>query len=69
MNTLERDAFLPEAASAAGGVDADRDALAQAISIIDQHLSVLIRRELVSSAEMTDLLLDVRSLLVEHNAN
>jgi hypothetical protein len=69
MNTLERDAFLPGAASAAGGVDADRDALAQAISIIDQHLSVLIRRELVSSAEMTDLLLDVRSLLVEHNAN
>lgn len=65
MNTLERDVDFPDVTDAVPA--AERDTLAEAISIIDQQLTILVRRELVSSAEMTDLLLDVRSLLVEHN--
>lgn len=43
----------------------ERDGITEALAIIDKQLVVLHRRELVSSAEVTDLLLDVRSLLVE----
>jgi hypothetical protein len=42
---------------------AERDVIAEAMAIIDKSLGTLVRRELVSSSEMTDLLLDVRSLL------
>ncbi|HQV57452.1 MAG TPA: hypothetical protein PKV27_05540 [Ilumatobacteraceae bacterium] len=37
--------------------------LREAISVIDKALSVMMNRELVSSNEVTDVLLDVRTLL------
>jgi hypothetical protein len=43
----------------------ERDGITEALAIIDKQLVTLHKRELVSSAEVTDLLLDVRSLLVE----
>ena len=43
----------------------ERDVIAEALAIIDKNLGQLNHRELVSTAEITDLLLDVRSLLVE----
>lgn len=47
----------------------DRDIIAEALLIIDRNLGSLAHRELVSSAEITDLLLDVRSLLAEPAAD
>ncbi|HAP74459.1 MAG TPA: hypothetical protein DCR14_00055 [Acidimicrobiaceae bacterium] len=35
----------------------------EALSVIDKALAQMMRRELVSSGEVTDVLLDVRSLL------
>lgn len=35
----------------------------EALSVIDKALSQMMRRELVSSGEITDVLLDVRALL------
>ncbi len=35
----------------------------EALSVIDKALSQMMRRELVSSGEITDVLLDVRTLL------
>jgi hypothetical protein len=35
----------------------------EALSVIDKALSQMMRRELVSTGEVTDVLLDVRSLL------
>lgn len=35
----------------------------EALSVIDKALAEMLRRELVSSGEVADLLLDVRSLL------
>ncbi len=40
------------------------DAINQALEIIDRSLGTLHTRELVSASEMSDLLLDMRSLLV-----
>jgi hypothetical protein len=37
--------------------------LTEAISVIDEALAQMMRRELVSAGEVADLLLDVRSLL------
>jgi hypothetical protein len=48
---------------------ATRNVIAEAMAMIDKNLGVLIQRELVSSAEMTDLLLDVRSLLASAAQN
>ena len=39
------------------------DVINQALEIIDRSLGTLHQRELVSAAEMSDLLLDMRSLL------
>jgi hypothetical protein len=39
------------------------DAIAQALEIIDRSLGKLHQRELVSTAEVSDLLLDMRSVL------
>lgn len=46
-----------------------RDVIAEALAVIDKSLGTLVRRELVSSSEITDLLLDVRSILADaaHN--
>lgn len=41
----------------------EHDVIAEALSVIDAHLRSLRQRELVSSAEVSDVLLDVRSLL------
>jgi hypothetical protein len=41
----------------------------EALGVIDQALAKMIQRELVSSGEVADLLLDVRSLLTtDHDA-
>jgi hypothetical protein len=37
--------------------------LIEAVSVIDEALAQMMRRELVSSGEVADLLLDVRTLL------
>lgn len=37
--------------------------IAEALAVIDKGLSEMLHRELVSSGEVADLLLDVRSLL------
>jgi hypothetical protein len=37
--------------------------ISEALSVIDKALAQMLTRELVSSGEMTDVLLDVRSLL------
>ncbi len=48
-------------------LDADRgveiDVLAEAVSVIDVALTKMMQRDLVSSGEVADLLLDVRTLL------
>jgi hypothetical protein len=41
----------------------ENEAILEALAIIDQSLGKLHTRELVSSAEVSDVLLDVRSLL------
>lgn len=46
------------------GVDAPQARIiAEAVAVIDMALSQMVKRELVSSAEVSDLLLDVRNLL------
>jgi len=42
----------------------DAAVISEALAIIDKALSEMLRRELVSSGEVTDVLLDVRTLLV-----
>jgi hypothetical protein len=39
------------------------DVISEALSIIDTALSDLVKRELVSTGEVSDMLLDVRNLL------
>jgi hypothetical protein len=41
----------------------DQKVIAEALAIIDRGLGQLLHRELVSTVEASDLLLDVRSLL------
>lgn len=45
------------------------DVIAEALAIIDRGLGDLVHRELLSSGEVADLLLDVRSLLASEPAN
>ncbi|MFM1752797.1 MAG: hypothetical protein RL119_1759 [Actinomycetota bacterium] len=40
------------------------DVINEALAIIDAALSQMVKRELVSSGEVSDLLLDVRNLLI-----
>lgn len=44
----------------AGGISA---AVTEALAIVDKALAEMLRRELVSSGEVADLLLDLRSIL------
>jgi len=53
---------MPDLDSAATS-DVAGDVIGEALSIIDIALSQMVRRELVSSSEVSDLLLDVRNLL------
>jgi len=57
--TIEAQADLTSPDSAA--IDAAKTG--EALSLIDRHLGHLQRRELVSSNEMSDLRLDLRTLL------
>jgi len=41
----------------------DREAISEALAIIDRSLGWMHTRELVSTAEVSDLLLDMRSVL------
>ncbi|MCA1690896.1 MAG: hypothetical protein ABR540_04955 [Acidimicrobiales bacterium] len=41
----------------------ENEAISQALEIIDRSLGTLHQRELVSTAEVSDLLLDMRSVL------
>jgi len=43
--------------------DTNEAVIAEASSVIDKALAQMLRRELVSSGEVTDVLLDVRTLL------
>ena len=43
----------------------EKEAITEALVIIDESLSKLSHRDLMSSAEVSDLLLDVRILLAE----
>lgn len=43
----------------------ERTGIDEALAIIDRELGQLVHRELVSSAEVVDVLLDVRSLLAD----
>jgi len=45
------------------GVDLPRDVVSEAIALIDRGLADIQHRELLSSTEVADLLLDVRLLL------
>jgi hypothetical protein len=47
----------------------DIDVINQALEIIDRSLGSLHQRELVSAAEMSDLLLDMRSLLASEGVS
>ncbi len=42
----------------------DSDSISEALALIDRSLGDLLHRELVSTDEMADLLLDVRSLIM-----
>lgn len=43
--------------------EVESSALVEAIAVIDKALAETLRRELISSGEVSDLLLDVRTLL------
>lgn len=47
---------------------ADNDVITEAVVVIDKALGEMLRRELVSTDEVADLLLDVRSLLTAPTA-
>jgi hypothetical protein len=44
------------------------DVIAEALSVIDRALSEMLNRELVSTGEVADVLLDVRTLLTTQPA-
>ncbi len=46
----------------------DTDVIAEAVAVIDRALGAMSHRELVSSDEVADLLLDVRMLLAAPSA-
>jgi hypothetical protein len=60
MQTIQEPNLSPEL-----GLSISQVNLSQAMSMIDGGLSQMMKRELVTAAEVTDLLLDVRSLLAD----
>jgi hypothetical protein len=44
-------------------IDTREPVITEALAVIDKALAEMLRRELVSSGEVADLLLDLRSLL------
>jgi hypothetical protein len=63
------DTLIAEVTQDEGHEGPARDVIAEALAVIDKSLGTLVRRELVSSSEITDLLLDVRSILADTPAN
>ena len=57
---IEPPAIIP---APANETPANETVISEAVSIIDAALARMMRRELVSSGEVADLLLDVRTLL------
>ena len=49
-------------------IDTSRVVVAEAVDVIDRALSQMVKRELVSAGEVSDLLLDVRNLLTSSRA-
>ena len=47
----------------------DISSIEEALALIDQGLGFMTERQLVSTTEVTDLLLDVRALLSESSAS
>lgn len=47
-------------------IDTRESVITEALAVIDKALAEMLRRELVSSTEMADLLLDLRSLLTSN---
>lgn len=43
----------------------DQEVITEALAVIDRALGAMLHRELVSTDEVADLLLDVRSLLTQ----
>ncbi len=65
MTDQEITPTLPDTAT---DVEIARNAvLTEAVTVIDTALAQMIQRELVSSGEVADLLLDVRTLLTAKN--
>ena len=50
-------------------IDVNNTPITEALALIDQGLGVMTDRQLVSTSEVTDLLLDVRALLAETSSN
>jgi hypothetical protein len=50
-------------------IDTRESVITEALAVIDKALAEMFRRELVSSTEMADLLLDLRSLLTSSDAS
>lgn len=46
----------------------EAEVIQEALAIVDKALSEMLRRELVSSTEVADVLLDLRSLLTKQPA-
>ncbi len=63
MQTIS-DTMLPNIDDATSGETA-AGGVAQAMAMIDGSLVTFVKRELVSTSEVVDLLLDVRTLLAE----
>lgn len=66
-NRLVEEEHMTEVDADVGGVSTA--SIEEALALIDRGLGVMIDRQLISTAEMTDLLLDVRSLLSVSSAN
>lgn len=47
-------------------IDTRETVITEALAVIDKALAEMLRRELVSSGEVADLLLDLRSLLTSN---
>jgi hypothetical protein len=47
-------------------IDTRETVITEALAVIDKALAEMLRRELVSSTEVADLLLDLRSLLTSN---
>ncbi len=67
MQTIQESSLSTSgaASSADSSLSISQVNLSQAMSMIDAGLSQMMKRELVTAAEVTDLLLDVRSLLAD----